>query len=130
MSHDDRRAYDRMPLVRGCKLLDQKSAKFVPAESTNISQGGLLLRVPVTRHFQAGDRVEVAVGWGEKPVAESVQMAGGVVVRVTTMDHLHQAIAVRYDVAEAIDEPDLAAGEQVDDAVDIDDPSEGLRIAA
>jgi hypothetical protein len=130
MKSDDRRAHDRMPLVRGCKLLDQKSAKFVPAETTNISQGGLLLRVPATRHFQSGDRVEVAVGWGEKPVAESVAMSGGVVVRVTTMDHLHQAIAVRYDVAEAVGEPDLEAGEQVDDAVEADDATEGLRIAA
>jgi hypothetical protein len=118
-----------MPLVRGVKLLDQKSAKYVPAESTNISQGGLLLRVPSTRPFSAGDRVEVAVGWGESPVATSLAMSGGVVVRVSTIDHVHQAIAVRYDRAEALGEPDLEAGERADEAVEVDDAA-SLRIAA
>lgn len=109
MPDDDRRTYARMMLVRGCKVLDEKSAKFIPAETTNISQGGLLLRVPSTRPFSAGDRVEVAVGWGNVPIAASVKMAGGVVVRVTDIDHVHQALAVRYDRAEAIAEPTTAA---------------------
>jgi|GEM_PF-2728837 len=129
MSHDDRRAYDRMPLVRGVKLLDQKTAKYVPAESTNVSQGGLLLRVPSTRPFAPGDRVEVAVGWGESPVASSLAMSGAVVVRVAAIDHSHQAIALRYDRAEALGEPDLAAGERADHAVETDEAS-GLRLAA
>ncbi len=90
-----------MPLVRGCKLLDQKSAKFVPAETANISQGGLLMRVPATRPFAAGDRVEIAVGWGNVPIAASVKMSGGVVVRVLDIDHVHQGLAIRYDHAEA-----------------------------
>lgn len=105
LADDDRRQHPRMPLVRGCKLLDQKSARFIPAETTNISQGGLLMRVPATRPFTAGDRVEVAVGWGNVPIAASIKMAGGVIVRVHDIDHVHQALAIKYDHAEAIAEP-------------------------
>ena len=111
LADDDRRIHPRMLLVRGCKLLDQKSARYIPAETTNISQGGLLMRVPATRPFAAGDRVEVAVGWGNVPIAASVKMAGGVIVRVQDIDHVHQALAIRYDHAEAIAEPDETAAE-------------------
>ncbi len=109
--HDDRRQHPRMPLVRGCKLLDQKTARFIPAETSNISQGGLLMRVPASRPFSAGDRVEVAVGWGNIPIAASVKMAGGTIVRVLDIDHVHQGLAISYDHAEAISGEDLANAE-------------------
>jgi len=127
---DDRRVYTRMPLVRGCKLLDQKSAKFVPAETANVSQGGLLLRAPATRPFAAGDRVEVAVGWGNVPIAASVKMAGGVVVRVMDIDHVHQALAVRFDHAEAVEEPAETLEERFDDAVEDEEDAVSLPRAA
>lgn len=119
----ERRQHPRMPLVRGCKVLDEKSAKFVPAETTNISQGGLLMRVPATRPFSAGDRVEVAVGWGNVPIAASVKMAGGTIVRVLDIDHVHQGLAIRYDNAEAISGEALAEAEAAVEA-------ETLRMAA
>jgi len=120
---DDRRQHPRMPLVRGCKLLDQKSAKFIPAETANISQGGLMIRVPATRPFSAGDRVEVAVGWGNIPIAASVKMAGATIVRVLDIDHLHQGLAIKYDRAEAISGEDLASAERAVEA-------ETFRVAA
>ena len=115
-SAEDRRQHPRMPLVRGCKLLDQKSAKFIPAETSNISQGGLMIRVPATRPFSAGDRVEIAVGWGNIPIAASVKMAGATIVRVLDIDHVHQGLAVKYDRAEAISGEDIAQAERVVEA--------------
>lgn len=123
----ERRAHDRMPLVRGCKLLDQKSAKFIPAETANISQGGLLMRVPAARPFSAGDRVEVAVGWGNIPIAASVKMAAATVVRVLDIDHAHQGLALKYDHAEAISGEALAEAEA---AAEADALSEPMKAAA
>lgn len=95
----DRRRHERIFTVRDCKLRGRSNPSFTPAQTTNLSLGGALLRVPTSRVYAPGDTIEVALPAGNEPLITSDALIGATVRRVIPVDHHHQAIGIEFDEA-------------------------------
>lgn len=92
----ERRRHPRFPGAHAAKVYVPRALRFAGAETADLSVGGALLRVDRSRSIAAGDEVEVAIAHGEECVAPAALMRRARVVRVSAMDHYHQAVAVEF----------------------------------
>jgi len=94
----ERRRSPRTPVVKQCKVFHRRLARFVGGETSNVSSTGLLLRVDRARPVMVGDEIQVAVAWDRRvQMLPAQSLRAGRVVRVTPIDHHHQAIAVAFE---------------------------------
>lgn len=93
----DRRRTPRHTFVRPCKMQRLGEVRYEPGETTNISSGGALLRVPTRHPIRAGERIRVGVAWESAGVIQSGSLLPARVVRVIPIDFHHVAVAVEYD---------------------------------
>jgi hypothetical protein len=96
----ERRRHEREVLVRPCKVRSVRSLLFTPAETTNVSVSGALVRVPRGSSFGVGDELEIAVAWDHEAVVPSHRLVRARVKRITPIDCHHQAIGVEYQAWE------------------------------
>jgi hypothetical protein len=92
----ERRRHDRVWVVRGCRIRAVSRVRAEPAETTNLSESGALIRVGSEGSFGVGDEVEILVAWGGEAVVQSEGAIRGIVRRVVPMDYHHQAIGVEF----------------------------------
>lgn len=95
----DRRRSPRRVAVRPVKVFLSEKARYTPAVSSNVSDGGALLRLDRERAIRIGDRVSIAIDWGRSGLIPHQSMKEARVLRVIPIDCHHQAVAVRYDEA-------------------------------
>lgn len=96
---EERRRHHRITTTRPAKVFLPGALRYAASETTDISSGGALLRVDRARAMCKGDRVDVAVVSPGQPAAvlESKSMIPARVVRVTPIDHFHQAVAIEFE---------------------------------
>ncbi|MCK4873717.1 MAG: PilZ domain-containing protein [Phycisphaerales bacterium] len=93
----DRRGTERMDLVRPAKILNCRSRKFIAAETCNLSQSGVLVKIDRSHPVSHGDELEVAIDWGRSPgLLGSEELVTGRVVRVASMDYVSQSVALQF----------------------------------
>ncbi|MEO0483532.1 MAG: PilZ domain-containing protein [Planctomycetota bacterium] len=92
----DRRAAARRPVVLPAKILHLPSRKYAVAETIDVSNGGLMLRVEPSRPLAPGDAIKVAVAWQHSGVMRKDQMLEAKVVRVARVPGQAQAVAVEF----------------------------------
>ncbi|MBL0921908.1 MAG: PilZ domain-containing protein [Phycisphaerales bacterium] len=92
----ERRRHPRFPGAHAAKVYLPRALRFAGAETADLSVGGALLRVDRSRPIAAGDEIEVAIAHGEECVAPAALLRRARVVRVSAMDHYHQAVAVEF----------------------------------
>jgi len=95
----DRRRSERRVAVRPVKMFMSGSGRYTPATSSNISDGGALLRLDRERAVRIGDRVSIAIDWGKAGIVSHESMVEARILRVIPIDCHHQAIAIRYEQA-------------------------------
>ncbi|MFG0256923.1 MAG: PilZ domain-containing protein [Phycisphaerales bacterium JB043] len=95
----ERRRAPRVPKILDAKVFCPLQGRFLPAQTSNVSDGGLLLWVDRSRTIDIGEEIDVAVA--ETPKSQVVSRTGmrrARVVRVVPIDFHTQAIAVAYGV--------------------------------
>lgn len=93
----DRRRYRRVAVAKPAKIFLRDALRYAPAETTDVSAGGALIRVDRARAMRPGDAVDIAVGGpGAPAVIASDAMIEARIVRVLPIDHFHQAVAVEF----------------------------------
>ncbi len=99
ISVDERRRWPRLSTTRPAKVFLPSALRYAASETTDISAGGALLRVDRARALAAGDRIDIAVvSPGQvAAVLETKNMIPARVVRVTAIDHYHQAVAIEFE---------------------------------
>lgn len=95
----ERRRHERHVLVRDCKLRARSAPAFTPAQTTNLSRSGALIRVPSSRTYASGDRIELALPASRQPLVMSDALIGARVRRVIPIDHHSQALGIEFDEA-------------------------------
>ena len=93
----ERRRYERRTLVRDCKLRGRSAPAFTPAQTTNLSLGGALVRIPTSRSYAPGDRIDLALPASNEPLITTDALIQARVRRVIPIDHHHQAISIEFD---------------------------------
>lgn len=93
----DRRVHPRREFVRPCKVQRTGEVRFEAGETTNVSAGGALLKVDRRQTVRPGERIRVGVAWDSAGVLLSGSLLPARVVRVSMIDHHHQAVAVQFD---------------------------------
>ncbi len=104
----DRRKHDRANLVRDCKLRCVERPGFALAQTTNLSLGGALVRVPASMSFAMGQRVQFALPVQGRSLVRSSELINAKVRRVVPIDHQHQAVGIQFE-RELVHEAALAA---------------------
>ena len=93
----DRRACDRVDAVIRCKAHCLRLGRYIAGVTTNVSEAGLLLRIERAPAIAPGDELRIGVAQsGSDALLDSASLRPARVVRVTPIDHHHQAIAVAY----------------------------------
>ncbi len=92
----ERRQHPRHTVVRHCKVRDGRTASFAPGLTTDVSDGGALIRVDRARPYGPGDEIDIVVSWDDRPVLSSQDLIRARIRRVQPIDHHHQAVAVEY----------------------------------
>jgi c-di-GMP-binding flagellar brake protein YcgR len=98
----DRRRHARQVATRPCKLLHRPSRLFTAAETQDVSEGGVLVKLHSGRPFTLGEDVEVFVSWTPTGVVPSDAMTSGKVVRAARGSDGCQYIAVRFSEVAAL----------------------------
>jgi len=118
----DRRASQRHPLERACKVYDPAADKYIHADTCNLSRTGGLLRVPRILEIKPGSPVHVGIAMKrrENAVLQARDMVESTVVRVHHTVDDHTLLALQFDI-------DLDAAQP-----EASEPSEApaLRLAA
>jgi c-di-GMP-binding flagellar brake protein YcgR len=96
---NDRRRSPRTLFVRPCKVRAIGRTGFSPAETTDLSAGGALIRVDRNRHLKVDDWIDVAVAWDRQPLLASDDAIRARIRRVVPIDHHSQAIGVEFHQA-------------------------------
>lgn len=92
----DRRQHPRRSVVRPCKVRDRRTLLFSAGLTSDVSEGGALIRIDRARPLGAGDELDVVVAWSGAGVIASDSMLRGRVTRVMTLDERHQAVALEF----------------------------------
>lgn len=95
----DRRTSERRVEVRAVKIFLEASGRYVPAMTSNVSEGGALVRLDRAQPLRSGDQVAITIHRDDAGVVSHEHMRQARIVRVTPMDCHHQAVAIRYDQA-------------------------------
>lgn len=93
----DRRLYPRTRASRGSKIFHRAGLAYAPGETTDLSEGGALLKVHSSRRFELGDIVDVVVEPKvETGVIRTRSLIEAMVVRTAPLGDEKQYIAVRF----------------------------------
>jgi c-di-GMP-binding flagellar brake protein YcgR len=95
----ERRRCERHQIVKDCKLRGCSAPAFTPAQTTNLSLSGALIRIPTARPFAPGDEIELALPASNEPLITSDALIHARVRRVIPIDHHHQALGIEFDEA-------------------------------
>jgi len=98
----ERRRSERTPCVAPCKVHRAGAGRYLAGESANVSQGGVLLRVPRDETLRIGERARVAIAQGAGAVLRDESLRPARVVRVQPMDCHHQAVALAFEAEAAL----------------------------
>jgi PilZ domain-containing protein len=99
----ERRRAARVPKILDAKVFCPLQGRFLPAQTSNVSDSGLLLWVDRSRTIDIGEEIDVAVAESpESTVVSRTGMRRARVVRVVPLDFHTQAIAVAYGVPQTI----------------------------
>ena len=93
----ERRRFPRHSLDSSCKLLDRRTARFWPAQTADVSEGGALLRVALNRPLRPGDQIDVYISRDRRAVLDSSDATRARVVRVISSGPVSQAVAVEFE---------------------------------
>jgi len=58
---NDRRRHPRHELKRPCRVLDERTGKFLRGTTCNYAQGGLLISIHLPCHLSPGDAVRIGI---------------------------------------------------------------------
>ena len=97
----ERRMYPRYPLPTSVQFHHGPSRRDFPARCANISEGGMLMYVPVTSPVQPGHPISVTIGSVSRPefAALSERPVDATIVRVdreALLEEAHLAVALRF----------------------------------
>lgn len=93
----DRRVFPRTKTSRGSKIFHRAGLAYAPGETTDLSEGGALLKVHSTRRFDPGDIVDVVIEPKvETGVIRTRSLIEAMVVRATPLGDEKQYVAVRF----------------------------------
>lgn len=95
----DNRAHPRVFLERPAKVFHQGTRRYLPAVTSNISGGGVLIRVLSPRPLDPGDRLDVLIAWSNRTVLSSSDRVAGSVTRAARGASGEQFVAVAFDKA-------------------------------
>ncbi|MBS0190755.1 MAG: PilZ domain-containing protein [Phycisphaerales bacterium] len=96
----DRRRHTRMYVRKPCKVLHKPSGQFLVANTHDFSVGGAMIWLEPGRSLNAGDEIDVIVGWNASAIVRQDSSVAATVLRALPMDGGRQAIAVRFKVAQ------------------------------
>jgi hypothetical protein len=97
LTSHDRRHWERIDLVKPCKVFLPASARYAPGRTCNLSRGGVLLTIESGRPLSPGDPIDVTVLLSRMPVIPAERMIRGRVKRAETFDSDRQLVAVEFD---------------------------------
>lgn len=90
----DRRRHPRQHLTARCKIFHRASNAYVVGVTSDLSPGGVRVRVADARPWREGEAVDVALAWGRQAIVPAEQVRAGLVVRALAIDGAqHVAIA-------------------------------------
>jgi len=93
----DRRLYPRTRSVRASKIFHRAGLAYAPAETTDLSEGGALLKVHSSRRFDPGDVVDIVVEPKVDPgLIRTRSLIEAVVMRASPLGDDRQYVAVRF----------------------------------
>ena len=95
-TRDDRRISPRHTSVLHAKLFHPTLDRYVPCMTTNVSEGGVLIRVERSRPLLVGEDVRIALDWSQAGLCGHDRMRHAQVVRVIPIDAHHQAVAMQF----------------------------------
>lgn len=98
MDHpSERRKHPRLAAVRPCKVLRHEGRSYTFARTSDYSLGGVLMEIVAARPLCVGDRLSVAIAWGDEPIIPTKSLIPAAVVRAGMMIEGKQRVAVRFD---------------------------------
>lgn len=92
----ERRRHTRQLVTKPCKVRDGRTARFIVGETTDVSEGGALIRLCRTRPLSVGDELHVVVTATSRVVIRERDMIRGRIRRVLQMEDNTQAVAVEF----------------------------------
>lgn len=98
---NEQRGTERSIVVKSAKVFDVRGKRYLPAETLNASDGGLLLVVRGGQ-LEEGAAIEVAVDWQAKGFMRRDQMQAARVVRYEGCYQNQFVTAVAYDKSIAL----------------------------
>lgn len=93
---DERRIAPRHTSVLHAKVFHPTLDRYVPCMTTNVSEGGVLIRIERSRPLMVGDEIRIALDWSQAGLCGNDRMRTAQVVRVTPIDAHHQAVALQF----------------------------------
>jgi hypothetical protein len=94
----DRRRWDRVDLVKPCKVFLPGSGTFAPGRTCNLSRAGLLLTLESARPLRPGDPIEVSIFHNRSPVISAQELTRARVRRAEVFDTDRQLVAVEFEL--------------------------------
>ena len=93
---DDRRIAIRHTSVLHAKVFHPTLDRYVPCQTTNVSEGGVLISIERSRPLLVGEEVRIALDWSQARLCGTDRMRHAQVVRVTPIDAHTQAVALEF----------------------------------
>ncbi|MEM1330494.1 MAG: PilZ domain-containing protein [Planctomycetota bacterium] len=81
-SHEDRRSSPRIAAQHRAKVFHRRTHRYLPAETCNVSDGGMLIRVKSPRELRIGEALDLAVDWAGEAVVRKAELTPATVVRI------------------------------------------------
>lgn len=97
----DRRRHDRRAAALGCKVMRAARARFLSAETADVSAGGALIEIRTATPVQLGESLDVAIAWDRGGLVRTRDLVAARAVRVTPLIGQRQRVAVRFEAEQA-----------------------------
>lgn len=94
--HIERRRHARQLVTKPCKVRDGRTARFIVGETTDVSEGGALIRLSRTRPMFVGDELHIVVTSTSRLLVRERDMIRGHIRRVVQLEDSSQAVAVEF----------------------------------
>jgi c-di-GMP-binding flagellar brake protein YcgR len=95
----ERRRHSRHSVTHACKIYHRPSRQYLSAQTCDLSNGGVLIRVTSGRPLTVGDHVDIAVDWADRSLVTTDSMLRGRVVRIAGGIGRHQSVALEFQEA-------------------------------
>lgn len=93
----DRREHSRTNLDRPCKIYDPRSEKYLLGSTQDVSDAGMMIRLPHATDVRPGDTLFVGVALRRRQVLlHAGQMLKTIVIRAMETVDGHTALAVKF----------------------------------